>query len=131
MKKLLLATTATALFAGIASAEEVKVGVLLGFTGPLESTVPDMAKGAMERFTLAKTPKALPDLEIQNADDKPMKLSDFKGKVVLLNFWATWLRTAAQSARLHAKRRSPSTMNFATSSRSFSSSLPTTCAGTR
>ena len=50
----------------------------------------DMAKGAMERFKLAKTPKALPDLEIQNADDKPMKLSDFKGKVVLLNFWATW-----------------------------------------
>ncbi|SEM78162.1 amino acid/amide ABC transporter substrate-binding protein, HAAT family (TC 3.A.1.4.-) [Gemmobacter aquatilis] len=46
MKKLLLATTATALFAGIASAEEVKVGVLLGFTGPLESTVPNMANGA-------------------------------------------------------------------------------------
>ena len=51
---------------------------------------PDMAKGAMERFKLAAQPKALPDLEIQNADDKPMKLSDFKGKVVLLNFWATW-----------------------------------------
>ncbi len=51
---------------------------------------PDMAKGSMERFKLAAQPKALPDLEIQNADDKPMKLSDFKGKVVLLNFWATW-----------------------------------------
>ena len=51
---------------------------------------PDMAKGAMERFKLAAQPKALPDLEIQNADDKPMKLSDFKGTVVLLNFWATW-----------------------------------------
>ena len=51
---------------------------------------PDMAKGAMERFKLAAQPKPLPDLEIQNADDKPMKLSDFKGKVVLLNFWATW-----------------------------------------
>jgi thiol-disulfide isomerase/thioredoxin len=51
---------------------------------------PDMAKGAMERFKIARTPKPLPDLEIQNADDKPMKLSDFKGKVVLLNFWATW-----------------------------------------
>lgn len=51
---------------------------------------PDMAKGSMERFKLAATPKPLPDLEIQNADDKPLKLSDFKGKVVLLNFWATW-----------------------------------------
>ncbi|MBC2835367.1 ABC transporter substrate-binding protein [Paragemmobacter straminiformis] len=46
MKKLLLATAATALFAGAASADDVKLGILLGFTGPLESTVPDMAKGA-------------------------------------------------------------------------------------
>ena len=46
MKKLLLATATAALFAGAASAEDVKVGILLGFTGPLESTVPDMAKGA-------------------------------------------------------------------------------------
>ena len=51
---------------------------------------PDMVKGAMERFKITATPKALPDLEIQNADDKPMKLSELRGKVVLLNFWATW-----------------------------------------
>jgi len=51
---------------------------------------PDMAKGAMERFKLAATPRPLPDLEIQNADDKPLKLSELRGKVVLLNFWATW-----------------------------------------
>ena len=50
MKKLLLATAATALIAGTASAEDVKVGILLGFTGPLESTVPDMAKGAEFAF---------------------------------------------------------------------------------
>ena len=59
-------------------------------TPSLAGVKPDMAKGAMERFKLARTPKPLPDLEIQNADDKPMKLSDFKGRVVLLNFWATW-----------------------------------------
>ena len=51
---------------------------------------PDMAKGAMERFKLAAAPKPLPDLEIQSADDKPIKLSDLHGKVLLLNFWATW-----------------------------------------
>jgi thiol-disulfide isomerase/thioredoxin len=56
----------------------------------LAGVKPDMARGAMERFKLTAQPKPLPDLEIQNADDKPMKLSDFKGKVVLLNFWATW-----------------------------------------
>ena len=50
MKKLLLATAATALVAGAASAEghgsEVKLGVILGFTGPIESLTPDMAAGA-------------------------------------------------------------------------------------
>jgi branched-chain amino acid transport system substrate-binding protein len=46
MKKLLLATAATALFAGVAQAEDVKIGILLGFTGPLESLSPDMAAGA-------------------------------------------------------------------------------------
>jgi thiol-disulfide isomerase/thioredoxin len=59
-------------------------------TPSLAGVKPDMARGAMERFKLAAQPKPLPDLEIQNADDKPMKLSDFKGKVILLNFWATW-----------------------------------------
>ena len=46
MKKLLLATTAAALVAGTASAEDIKLGVILGFTGPLESITPAMAAGA-------------------------------------------------------------------------------------
>jgi peroxiredoxin len=31
-----------------------------------------------------------PDFELQDANGKEVKLSDFKGKVVLVNFWATW-----------------------------------------
>ncbi|HBQ36566.1 MAG TPA: branched-chain amino acid ABC transporter substrate-binding protein [Rhodobacteraceae bacterium] len=50
MKKLLLASAATALLAGSAYADghmkEIKIGVLLGFTGPLESMAPHMAGGA-------------------------------------------------------------------------------------
>ncbi|MDO5642290.1 MAG: ABC transporter substrate-binding protein [Paracoccus sp. (in: a-proteobacteria)] len=46
MKKLLLATAAGALMAGAAAAEEVKLGLHLGFTGPLESMAPDIAAGA-------------------------------------------------------------------------------------
>lgn len=46
MKKSLLATTALALTAGMALADEVKMGVLLGFTGPIESITPHMADGA-------------------------------------------------------------------------------------
>jgi cytochrome c-type biogenesis protein len=32
----------------------------------------------------------LPDVEFQTLDGKPLRLSDLRGKVVLLNFWATW-----------------------------------------
>lgn len=46
MKKLLLASAALALAAGGAFAEEVKLGISLGFTGPLESMSPAMASGA-------------------------------------------------------------------------------------
>ncbi|MGR3635938.1 MAG: ABC transporter substrate-binding protein [Shimia sp.] len=46
MKKLLMATAATALIAGAASAEEIKLGIILGFTGPIESLTPSMADGA-------------------------------------------------------------------------------------
>lgn len=50
MKKLLLASAATALVAGAALAgshsKEVKVGIVLGFTGPLETITPAMGAGA-------------------------------------------------------------------------------------
>lgn len=45
MKKLLLATAATALMAGAASAEDVKLGVLFGYTGPIESLTGNMTSG--------------------------------------------------------------------------------------
>lgn len=46
MKKLLLATAATALMVGAASAEDVKLGILIGFTGPIESLTGHMANAA-------------------------------------------------------------------------------------
>ena len=46
MKNLLLATAAGALMAGAVGAEEIKLGISLGFTGPLESMAPDMQQGA-------------------------------------------------------------------------------------
>lgn len=46
MKKLLLASAASALMASGASAGEIKLGILFGFTGPIESLTPPMADGA-------------------------------------------------------------------------------------
>jgi branched-chain amino acid transport system substrate-binding protein len=45
MKKFLLATAASTLIASSASAEEIKIGLMLGFSGPAESLAPDMAGG--------------------------------------------------------------------------------------
>ena len=45
MKKLMMATAATALMAGTAFAEDIKLGVIMGFTGPIESLTPAMAAG--------------------------------------------------------------------------------------
>lgn len=51
---------------------------------------PGAAKGSLVRFELAKSPKPLLDFPFLDADDKPHKLSDYGGKVLLVNFWATW-----------------------------------------
>ena len=36
------------------------------------------------------SPYPAPDFELQGEDGKTYKLSDFRGQVVVLNFWATW-----------------------------------------
>jgi thiol-disulfide isomerase/thioredoxin len=37
-----------------------------------------------------KERKLAPDFNLKDVNGKPAKLSEYKGKVVLLNFWATW-----------------------------------------
>lgn len=45
------------------------------------------------------------EFELMNMDEEPVRLSDFKGKVVLLNFWATWcppcIREMPSMEKLH------------------------------
>ena len=36
--------------------------------------------------------KVAPDFELPDLDDKSVRLSDFRGKVIFLNFWATWCK---------------------------------------
>ena len=61
------------------------------FAAPaLAKLSPDLLTGNLARFTLAKEPRKLLELAFTDADDKPLQLADYKGKTVLLNFWATW-----------------------------------------
>ena len=41
-------------------------------------------------FVRKPTPQVLPNLAFQTGDGQPVTLDSFRGKVVLLNLWATW-----------------------------------------
>jgi len=41
-------------------------------------------------ITTAKSRKVAPTFTLKDAKGAPVSLTDYKGKVVLLNFWATW-----------------------------------------
>jgi thiol-disulfide isomerase/thioredoxin len=51
---------------------------------------PELLKGTLAKFQLTKPSKPLPDLAFLDANDQPLKLADYRGKTVLVNFWATW-----------------------------------------
>lgn len=55
-------------------------------TGPK----PIAAGGVMEKFKKEDGAGPAPDYAFKGPDDKPMKIADLKGKVVVMNLWATW-----------------------------------------
>ena len=89
----------------------VVVGALIGFAGlygfgglkrgpigdsacrgavSLAQKVAPLAHGELAALTMATSPLLLPDLAFEDASGKPRKLSDWRGKTVLVNLWATW-----------------------------------------
>jgi thiol-disulfide isomerase/thioredoxin len=49
-----------------------------------------LAHGEVAALTMATAPLRLPDLAFEDGDGKPKKLSDWRGRTVLVNLWATW-----------------------------------------
>lgn len=49
-----------------------------------------LAQGEVAALTMATAPLKLPDLAFEDGDGKPRKLSDWRGRTVLVNLWATW-----------------------------------------
>ena len=49
-----------------------------------------LAHGEVAALTMATVPLRLPDLAFEDTDGKPKKLSDWRGRTVLVNLWATW-----------------------------------------
>jgi thiol-disulfide isomerase/thioredoxin len=52
--------------------------------------VPVFGPGSSARFLKPEHRKPAADFVLSDAAGNPVKLSDLRGKVVLLNFWATW-----------------------------------------
>jgi len=46
--------------------------------------------GAMHEFILQTPPAPAPDVAFSNGDNATLGFKDFKGKVTLVNLWATW-----------------------------------------
>jgi thiol-disulfide isomerase/thioredoxin len=44
----------------------------------------------MAAFVFRKEPEALPEVKFQDAESKERTVAQWRGKVVLLNLWATW-----------------------------------------
>lgn len=49
-----------------------------------------LATGEMLTFVHRKMPEPLPPLTFEDGEGRQRSLADFKGKVLLLNLWATW-----------------------------------------
>jgi thiol-disulfide isomerase/thioredoxin len=51
----------------------------------------DAREHLLEAMGMSKVPaKAAPDFTLSNTDGQQVSLTQFRGKVVFLNFWATW-----------------------------------------
>jgi thiol-disulfide isomerase/thioredoxin len=77
----------------------------------LAAKIAPLVHGEVAALTTATTPLLLPDLAFDDGSGTPKKLSDFRGKTVLLNLWATWCVPCRKEMpaldRLQAKLGSP------------------------
>lgn len=57
-------------------------------SGPADLT--EFKKGTLVKLDVPATPRAAPTTVFTSLDGKPATLADFKGRVVVMNLWATW-----------------------------------------
>jgi thiol-disulfide isomerase/thioredoxin len=63
--------------------------LILG-ANPGWADVASLRDGDMKKLALLETPAPVPEAVLLDAEDGTHALADYKGKWVVLNFWATW-----------------------------------------
>ena len=65
-------------------------GIYLNFQPSGNAPAPQATGRGLAAFITHAEPKPLPGVAFMDAEGRPMGLEAFRGKVVLLNLWATW-----------------------------------------
>ena len=61
-----------------------------GAPGFAASARSELTVGQMQNFTFLNAPEPVPMISFVDRDGREHKLADFRGKIVLVNLWATW-----------------------------------------
>lgn len=68
----------------------VSYAVLAGCSKPAEADLSKLAVGPLANLEVMPNPPAQPVTEFTDKDGAKHTLAEFKGKVAVVNFWATW-----------------------------------------
>ena len=77
-------------FTAMLPATILALAMALPGAGRAAAAVPEAATSDLPNFTLSQPPKPVPPAAFKDAADHSLELSAFRGRVVLVNLWATW-----------------------------------------
>lgn len=86
----LIAGTVAVYVRGSGNGNDAAVAVNCADALAAAKRIAPLATGEVAAFRVAEAPEQLDDLVFKGPDRAPSGLAAFKGKVVLLNLWATW-----------------------------------------
>ena len=75
---------------GLVAVVGAAAAAMLFLGTPERGQAPPAFTGHGGEFTAFPALRPLPDVSVTDGEDQAVRLRDLKGRVVLLNFWATW-----------------------------------------